>query len=191
MAYNMTSYNANKFSFGPAVLYLVGLTAGGVSSVVDPTDFAQVGGVRSGGTFAVTRGRLDVNQGSPATLVKTFVTTEEVTVSMNGIEWDLSNLALALGAGVVDEGAQPQTFEFGGDLNLSEVAVKLVHEMPSGYTLTIRVWRAQGNGEVNVTFGDDLHEIPYTFRALVASNAWGGAALASNKQLFKMSLATA
>lgn len=188
MAYNMTSYNANNFSFGPAVLYLVGLTAGGTSSVSDPSSFSQVGGVRSGGTFNVTRGRLDVNQGSPATLVKTFVTSEEVTVSMNGIEWDLSNLALALGAGVVDEGSNPKILEFGGDLNLAEVAVKLVHEMPSGYTLTVRVWRAQGNGEVSVTFGDDLHEIPYTFRALTASNAWGGATLANQKQLFKISL---
>jgi len=181
-----SNYNPNKFSFGPGVLSLAGITVD--VSTVQEADVTEIGAVRSGGTFAVTRTKLEVPQGSPVTIVKQFVTAEDATLSVTGIEWDLSQLRLALGAGVVDEGSDPESFGFGGDLNIVECAVKFVHTMPSGYTLTIRLWRAQGTGDMTVTFGDDLHEIPYSFRALQSSNEWAGATLGASAQLFKITL---
>jgi hypothetical protein len=189
MAVNVPSYDVEKFSFGPGILSLVAITD--TSGVTQESDLVDIGGVRSGGTFNVSRTRLDVNQGSPATLVKTFVTAETATLSVTSIEWDLSNLSLALGAGVVNEGASPEKFGFGGDLNITDCAVKLEHVMPIGWTLTIRLWRAQGQGELNLTFGDDLHEIPYTFNALQTALAWGDGAtgsLTASEQLFRINL---
>lgn len=194
MAVNVPSYEPLKFSFGPGVLYLAGLTAGGVGAVVDPGDLEDVGAVRSGGTFNVSRTVLDVPQGSPITTVKQFITAESASLSVNGLEWDLSQLRLALGAGVVDEVGPPETFGFGGDLNIVDTAVKFVHVMPSGYTVTLRIWQAQSSADMTVTFGDDLHEFPYAFNALNAANEWStstgstGAALATDEQLFRITL---
>ena len=188
MAVNIpANYEPLNFTFGPGVLSLVALTVNS-GTVTEATDLVEIGGQRSGATFAVTRTRLDVNQGSPITLVKQFVTQEEATLTVNGIEWDLDKLRLALGAGVVVTAGNPDTFGFGGDLNIVECAAKYVHVMPSGYTLSLRIWRAQGAGELNVTFGDDLHEIPYSFRALQATQKWGGTTLGTKEQLFQITL---
>lgn len=187
MAVNIAAnYNPNKFSFGPGVMSIAGITS--TVGAVQEGDLTEIGAVRSGGTFAVTRTRLEVPQGSPVTIVKQYVTAEDATLSVSGIEWDLSQLRLAIGAGVVNESSDPESYEFGGDLNIVECAVKFVHVMPSGYTLTIRLWRAQGTGELSVTFGDELHEIPYSFRALQTSTAWGGTTLGAQAQLFKITL---
>jgi len=194
VAVNIPTNDPLKFSFGPGVLSIVGITAGGAKAVDEALDLVDVGAVRSGGTFNVTRTKLDVNQGSPITLVKQFVTAETASLTVNGLEWDLTQLNLALGAGVAQESSDPETYGFGGDLNIADVAAKFVHVMPSGYTLTIRIWAAQGAGEMTVTFGDDLHEIPYSFNAINSGFEWSqttgllGPALATEQQLFRISL---
>jgi len=174
-------------SFGPGVLYLCAITSTpGV--VTEATDLVDIGGVNSGGTLNLTRSALEVNQGSPAARVATFVTQETAQLSVTGIEWDLGNLALALGAGVVDEISDPQTFGFGGSMNITNVAVKFVHEMHTGQTLSIRFWSAESDGNMSVTFGDQIHEIPYTFNALETSTGWDSTALAATERLCQISI---
>ncbi len=192
MAVNVPSLTTDDFSFGPGILSLVAITAAGVTGVAEATDFVDVGGVRSGASFSVSRTRLDVFQGSPKALQKTFVTEESAELTVNGIEWNLSQLADALGAGVVSgSGAQDSTttFKFGGDLNVSDVAAKFVHVMPTGDTITIKLWKAQGAGDLSVTFGDDLHEIPYTMKAQEAGAfGWDALALATTERLFSITI---
>lgn len=179
MAYNVPSYDTKNYSFGPGILYVDPF--GDYPGTAPTTD---VGAVRSGAELAITRERLEVFQGSPRQLTKQYVTSESVQLTVTGIEWNLKSLALAL--------AQPETESsetnwsqdsgtyaagtifFGGSMNLTEVAVKFVHRIPQGATIQINIWRAQGTGEVTTTFGDDVHEFPYTFRALDPSS--GGAA---------------
>lgn len=191
MAYNIpTNYDTDNFTFGPGVLF-IGVLANGKASVAglsEVTDISSVGAVRSGGTFSVTRTKLEVNQGSPITLVKQFVTQETANITVNGIEWDLDRLRLALGAGVTTttSGVTKQ-LGIGGDLNVVECAVKLTHDMPSGGQITIKLWRAQGSGEMTVTFGDDLHEIPYSFDALeCGATGWAGLTLTPSERLFRI-----
>ena len=188
MALNVPTTDSDRFSFGPGVLSLVGITQ--TEGDVGDADLNDVGAVRSGATFAVTRTKLDVFQGSPRTLIRSYVTEETAQLTVNGLEWDLSNLALALGAGTASED-DPDVITFGGDMNLSNVAVKFVHELPSGYTLTLRIWKAQGNGDVTVTFGDDSHEIPYVFNAVNALTGWdvtGAGGLGTDARLFRLEL---
>ncbi len=192
MAYNVPSYNVNKFSFGPGVLSLLALTAGGPSSIlVGGSNLVDVGAVNSGATFQATRTRLDVMQGSPKVLVDTFVTQEEATLTVQGIEWNLTNLNLALGAGLVVDSGVTTTFNFGGDLRVQDVAAKFVHITPYGATVTIRLWRAQGTGELNLSFGDNVHEFPYSFKATNSDNKWGGAALGASQRLFEIEMVEA
>jgi hypothetical protein len=136
---------------------------------------------------------VDAEQGFPAIPVRSFVTKEEVQLSFTGIEWNLQNLQRAFGGGsyVNDPGNPPttpakETFSFGGDINMQEVALKVVHKLPSGATEEIYVWRARGSGEIAVNFQDNIHEFPYTFTALHASTDWDGNALPANEQLARI-----
>ena len=187
MAYNVPSYDVNNLSFGPGVLSLLALTAGGPSAIlVGGTNLVDVGAVNSGATFAATRTRLDVMQGSPKVQIDTFVTQEEATLTVQGIEWNLSNLNLALGAGLVTDSGVTTTFNFGGDLRVQSVAAKFVHVTPYGATVTIRLWNAQGTGDLNLSFGDNIHEFPYSFKAVNSNYKWGGAALGVSQRLFEI-----
>jgi len=189
MAVNVPSLTTDDFSFGPGILSLVAITA--TVSATPEADLVDVGGVRSGASFSVTRTRLDVFQGSPRSLQKTFVTEESAELTVNGIEWNLSQLSDALGAGVVTgTGADgtTTTFKFGGDLNVKDVAAKFVHVMPSGDTISIRLWKAQGAGDLSVTFGDDLHEIPYTLKATESAASWDSGSNGTSERLFSITI---
>ena len=59
-------------------------------------------------------------------------------MTINAIEWDFTHLAQALGAGVVTGSTQ---FDFGGDPNFSEVALKYQHRMAAGSTIVIDIWK--------------------------------------------------
>jgi len=197
MPWNMPVYDTDNFSFGPGVLLLCPADKLPCPSEGSPTlpikgdaggsygDFFDVGAVRSGAEFAITRERLEVFQGSPRTLVKQYVTMESVQLTVTGIEWNLTNLKYVLGSGIQDSGP-PETFDFGGALDIDEVGVLFVHETPAGHTIAIRIWRAQGAAELTVTFGDDLSEFPFVFRALTATVNWDCAALPSGKDIFRI-----
>jgi len=73
-------------------------------------------------------------------------------------------------------------------MTITEAAVKFVHQMPSGGTVTVYLWKAQGSGEVTITFGDDPHEFPYEFTALTATTDWAGNTLGSKERLCKIEL---
>ena len=197
MAVNVPQYDTDNFSFGPGILYVAALTQSGAAGITTMTQTlvtaGDVGAVRSGAQFQVTRTRLEVNQGSPISLVKQYVTAEDAQLTVNGIEWDLEKLQLALGAGEVATSAALVTMGFGGDLDITDVAVKFTHVMPKGHTLSLRLWKAQGTGEMTVTFGDELHEFPYSFKSLLVptqSNGnvrgWDDEVLSAKESLFQI-----
>ncbi len=173
MAYNVPTYETDKFSFGPARLY---------AAAIGITPTICIGGVRSAGSFVITRTMLDVMQGSPATLVKRYVTAESGILTMTGIEWDFSNFANVLGAGTTSD----TTFEFGGSMSVRDLALRVVHVNPVGHTFTLDIWLANGQGTLTIPFGDDIHEFEYAFAALMTATNWAGVALTAGKQLFKI-----
>lgn len=142
-----------------------------------------IGGVRSAGSFVVTRTMLDVMQGSPATLVKRYVTAESGILTITGIEWDFDNFVNVLGAGST---AVANTLEFGGSMSVTDLALRVVHVNPVGHTYTLDIWLANGQGTLTIPFSDDIHEFEYAFAALMTATNWAGGALTAGKQLFKI-----
>jgi hypothetical protein len=174
---NVPQYNVDNYSFGQGVMYA---GAAGATPTVD------IGAIRGDAKLSITRTLLEVLQGAPQRLTAQFATKEEVTLTVTGIEWNVQNLQYALGAGELTLAAGEDDLEFGGDLNVDNIAIKTVHSMPTGHTIEVYLWKAQGGGEITVTFGDELHEFPYTFKALHAGSDWAGGTLADNKSLFKI-----
>jgi hypothetical protein len=179
MAYNVPSYDTNKFSIGPGILYIG-------PSGTEPT--VDIGAVRSGMSIVTTREKVDVFQGIPATLVKTYALKETGVLTIMGLEWNLNRLSDALGAGSVSSDATNDIFDFGGEMTFTNVTLKFVHTNPEGKVITVKIWTARGNGEVALNFGDDVHEIPFTFDMLLSTTDWNGAALAEGKQLYQVTI---
>ena len=176
---NIPSYTLGNLSLGPGILYI------GVSGTTPSQDVGAIS--EDGMTFNVKREFLEVYQGQPKTLIKTFPTQETAEITCNSIEWDLPKLALALGAGVTTSSASQDTFAFGGDPDNDLVAIHLRHTLPSGQTVSIYVWQAQPSGEWSMDMKQDtLHTFPFSFKAIAATVAWDGSALASGQNLFKI-----
>ena len=175
--YNIPHYTTNEFSFGPGILY-----AGAVGTTPLTDNAHDIGGVRSGASFVVTRTMMDVMQGSPAVLVKRYVTAETGVLTVTGIQWNFNNFANALGTC----NASLTEFEFGGSMEVEDVALKFVHKSPAGHCHVLMIYLANGQGTLTIPFGDDLHEFEYAFSALATESDWRGAALTIGKQLFKI-----
>jgi len=176
---NVPSYNSNNISLGPGILY-VGLA--GTTPTID------VGAISEDGIeITVSQEFLEVFQGSPKQLIKQFKTDEGMEIVATGIEWNLINLAFALGAGVTSSSASQDTFAFGGDPDTDLIALKIEHTLPSGNTISIYVWQAQASGEWSLSLAqDELSTFPYSFKALVSTVNWNSTALPVGEQLFKI-----
>jgi len=159
---NLPKYNTRNFSFGPGVLYL---------SLYDekndmPTYPAiDVGAVRPNSVLRINRETLDVTQGSPEVVVKSYVIRENIEFQIASIEWNLENFYRALGGGILS--ADKNTFSFGGDMESVLYTLRFVHEMPSGDLIEVRLWKANPAGSLEISFANDnVHEFQMTFKAL-------------------------
>ncbi len=178
--FNVPSYTTANISVGPGILYL------GASGVTPATD---VGAVRNA-ELTVTREKLDIEQGRPAQLIVRYAPRETATLTVTGIEWHFDNLAKALGTGVTAGAGAGTQFDMGGDINFSNITVRFQHRLAAGGTVNIRIWTANGSGELTTTFGDDAHEFPYVLTALNSTTDWALNTLADNSALFRMTRET-
>jgi hypothetical protein len=91
-----------------------------------------------------------------------------------------------------------ETLSFGGEISFQEVAIKLVHQTPKGMTITVKIWKAQGSGAVEMNFGNDPHAFPMEFSGMVPFDPclkqivdWEGNLLVPGKQLFEVTITKA
>ena len=148
-----------------------------------------IGAVRGGASLEVTREIIEVTQGNPALVVKRYVTNETGSLTVTGLEWNFDNFARALGGG----STTATTFALGGQVTLDDLALKVVHEAPSGATYNIYLWKANGSGTLTIPFSDEVHEFEYTFNLLIpwddetsTAKDWAGNTLPVGEQLFKI-----
>lgn len=178
MAFNVPSHETARFSFGPGILYL---GPAGTTPTID------VGAVRGDSELTIQRVPLEMKQGSPQSLVKKYAVEENVSLKVTGVEWDLTNLSYALGAGVTSVSGANEIMEFGGDLSFSQRAIRFLHIAPDGSTIDFHGFLAEGSGEIAVAYKEtDFHEFPFQFNLLEASVDFTNSALASNKKKFKI-----
>ena len=184
--FNVPTYDADLLSFGPGVVYIGASGSSPWGSSLEKT--ADVGAVDEGMVLTHSVEVLDVLQGNPRQLIKSFRTLETVTFAFTGFEWKISNLDKYLGAGHVSG----NEFAFGGDVSFTECSLRLRHQAPPesgqtvGATVTIDIWKARSNGDLALTFGGELHQFPLTFTALQADKNWVGESLAAGYQYYRI-----
>lgn len=173
--YNLPTYTTSNISIGPGRVYI------GATGATPTTD---VGAVKVGMKIALKSTIVDVEQGNPSMVVASFHQKDEVDVTFTGLEWNLTNLAYALGGAGTGSGANLLTF--GGRIDLTKVAIKFTHRTPAGNTITAMVWQARGDGNMEMNLTDSVHEHNHTFKAVVGLTDWGGTALDPECQLVRI-----
>ena len=182
MSYNVPNVTVDNVSFGPGVLFA------GACGVCPMTD---IGAVRSGAELVITREKIMLEQGSPYLSIVQHVIRETVQLTVTGVEWNFTNLVRGLGAGELLSQATFRRFRFGGDMGISKLSLCYRHHTAEGDEVYVKLWCAQGNGEITVNFGDNYHEFPFSFSAIQPDPlvTWGddphdaAGALANNEHL--------
>ena len=177
MALNIPSVSRNDISFGPAVVYI------GPTGTMPTTDVGAIS--EDGVTIEIATEQRDIMQGNPRIIELSFNQQQSAMVRVTSIEWNYENLQYALG-GSITTASGYEKFDFGGDPCPSEVAIKIVHQMCSGDTINVHVWRAMGEGNLSIPFGQDEHSFELAFKAMRATNDWTGATLAAEAQLLQI-----
>ena len=178
MSYNVPSYETDRMSFGPGILYM---GAPGTTPEVD------VGAVKGDYELSFALSKLDVKAGSPQTKIKTYTLEEDLKIKGTLIEWDMNNLAYILGAGVTSLSGSQEIFEFGGDMDTNNRALRFVHRTPDGGTIDIHIFKAEGMGNLALAMKEtDLHEFPFEFNILEGTVDFENAALADKKKKIKI-----
>lgn len=175
---NVPSYDTERLSFGPGIIYI---------GAVGSTPTLDIGAVKGDMALNIERVPLEVKQGSPQSLIKQYVVEENVSISGVSIEWNLDNIAYILGAGVTSVNGASEVMEFGGDADTTSRAVRMVHRTPDGGTIDVHIFDAQGAGGLAIAIKEqDMHELPFEFKALEASLDFTGATPATNKKKLKI-----
>ena len=178
MAFNVPNYDSKRFSFGPGIVYL---GAPGTTPVID------VGAVKGDAELNIERNALEMKQGSPQTLVKSYTVEENVSIKFTSVEWNLTNLAYALGAGVTSQSGADEILGFGGDPDKSNRALRYVHKQPDGSTIDIQLFKVEGAGSIAISLKEaDFHEFPVEFKVLEATLNFQNATPSTNQKKFKI-----
>ena len=179
MPYNVPTVTTNDISFGPAIML-----AGAAGS----TPSTNVGSITEDGiSIEITSEKRSISQGNPRVPVFAFSQAQGVMVKLTGIEWDYTNFARSLGAGVTTASASEETFAMGGDPILTEIALNIKHVMAvTGNTLDVYIWKAVSEGGLTIPFGQDEHQFEFSFMALRVSEDWGGTSLPIKERLMKI-----
>ncbi len=169
MALNLSDQrDVTNISFGSGVLYL------GPVGTTPSDDVNNDVGVITTASLQITRTKIEAFGGFPETLLVQYVRREDVTFSATGIEWNLARIRQALAAGrLTTSGPHRTNLGFGGDVNLLTFSLEFVHQLPRGGTAVMRIWQAQGTGDLNLTLGGEIHEFPQQFRAVDSVRRWG------------------
>jgi len=178
MSYNVPTYDTARFSFGPGVLYM---------GAPGSTPAIEVGAVKGDAELTVERNRIEVYQGSPQSKIAQYAIKEDVILKITGIEWNLDNIAYALGAGVTTHLGAQEILEFGGDMDMYNRALRFVHRTADGSTIDIHIFKAEGSGTLTAALKEaDMHEFPFEFHAMEGTTDFEGSALADLKKKFKI-----
>lgn len=178
MSFNVPNFNTNRFTFGPGILYM---GAPGTTPLLD------IGAVTGDATLEINRTLLEVMQGTPQQTVIKYAVEEEISMKVTGIEWNLFNLSYLLGAGVTTQTGAQEIMDFGGDMAVSNRAVRFVHIQPDGSTIDVQLFNVQGTGKISIAMKQKaIHEIPYEFSAIIGTTDFQGNVVTSPKNKMRI-----
>ncbi len=185
MPYNLPTVTTNNISFGPGRVYI---GPSGATPSIDIGAIAEDAPVK----MTVTAEKRKIVQGNPKVTVLTFTQAQAVMLDVSSLEYNQNTWTAALGSGNTTYSASVQTWAFGGDPFVDQLAIRVAHQMAQpGHTLYANLWKAQSAGGIEFSFGHDEHAFPMQFEAIQASTNWAGSTLPQTEQLVQVVRETA
>ena len=183
---NLADYKVGYFTFGPATIKIGPYSTGPIY------DMGAVENVE----VAIGTQLIQIFQGSPRTLVRQYIAEQSMSVAFVGLQVDPWRMRYAAGAGYtvgtravagIGSGWSHRAFGSGGSAFVDELSIAIHHTSPEGWTMSMRVWKAQTTGETVFPFPEgDAMRIPFRFNALDSSTDWASANLPSNGRLYRI-----
>lgn len=172
MPMNLPQFNTTRFSIGPAVIYM------GAAGVLPVTDFGAINSTEI--KFNVENNKFLA--GSPAVPHWYHFKTGDVSITVRGLEWDLYKLQKAIGGYYTTSTVGSYTTQtlYGTFEVVDALSLKIVHNTPSGSTITLEVYSALPGGGSEIKFGDKVHDFPFTFYPVVVPYDFSSTALPPN-----------
>ena len=179
MPLNLPTVTTDDISFGPGRLFI---------GPAGATPTADLGSISEDGiSFELTSEKRKIMQGNPKSTKLIFTQQESCFIRASSIEWNFDNLTYGLGSGITSATATEETFEWGGDPFVNEVALRIEHQMAvTGNTLYANVWKASAEAGFSFQFGHDEHKFDYSWEAISSTTNWAGSALSQKSQLFQL-----
>jgi hypothetical protein len=183
MPLNLPTYDENQFSFGPGVVYF---------GATGTTPSTEVGAITEDGvSIDITSEKKVITAGNPKLPIYAFSQAQGCSIKFSGIEWDFNDMAKALGAGLTTSSGGVDSFSFGGDPIVTQVAIKMTHAMAvTGQTMNAYVWKAYAEAGMPIAFGADEHKFAHSYMGLRSATDWSGATLTYKQQLFRLARQT-
>lgn len=196
----MPANNVNDLNFGIGTIEF-GRYVSGVF-----TAYRNVGFVKGAVTLTVTQEVATFSAGRPQQIQKQEVRQQGATVRIGLAELNLANIRDALGGGILTDSISPvfldgtaqaplgdltdsittvvtaDTFSFGGNCTLGEVAIRFVQkkECETGKRRILEIWRGQPAGTLAIEFSESdfaINQVEFTVLADLTR--------AAGEQLFK------
>lgn len=184
MPLNIAGNNAKtKSSIGPGVLYV------GASGTTPTVASGLIG--EDGASLEISAEVLDIMQGVPKIPEFSFFQSMGVMLGITSIEWDLTRIAYAIGAGNTTVSGSLETLAIGGEPCVTEVAVLVQHRKCTAvHTVNLRLWKAtSADGSLSATLNTGgAHAFPMKWKGLRSATNWAGDSLPSDEQLFQIAI---
>lgn len=177
--FNLPTVTTGDISYGPGRVYY---------GPVGSTPSTDIGSITEDGvTLSVTAEKREIVQGNPKVTVLTFTMAQAVEVKVTGIEYNQNLWTFAIGSGNTTASADEETWSFGGDPAVTQLALMIEHQMAeTGNTLEIRCWKVQSNAGVEMGLIHEEHKFPYAWKCIQADTNWAGATLNQEEQLVQI-----
>lgn len=184
MAFNLPTTTKNNISAGPGRIFI------GPSGSTPSVDLGAV--AEDSVNLEFVSEKRKIMQGNPRTVVLTFSQVQSVRVTVGSLEYNQDNWVYALGSGTTSVAGSTETFTFGGEPAVTQLALHIQHRMfQSGHTLNFYVWLAQSDGGVAFPFTTDEHSLEYAWEGVQSDTNWAGASLGTTEQLVRVDRLTA
>lgn len=180
MPFNLPTTTTNNISYGPGRLFI------GPTGATPSVDLGAIS--EDGLSVEIAAEKRDIMQGNPKVTILSFTQVQSVRLLATSLEWNFDNLSFALGSGNTTVSGTVETFAFGGDPAVAQVALRVEHQMAqSGHTMYINLWTAQSDAGVTVPLTHDEHAFEYAWKAIQSDTNWAGVTLDQEEQLVQFS----
>ena len=164
---NVPTYDTEDITLGQCKVFIDNYSTPSASGVTPSTDMGAI----DEATVSISRDLLDLKQGVPQLLIQQWAIGEVGTLNVKGWEWNQENFYKVFAAGSTSNSGSDLYYDFGGDIAVRTVQIRLEHITPVGATIWLDFWKCSGNGALDFMFNPtDFNKFDYTF------NLWRGAA---------------